>query len=96
MVNILLAPEDFTVPVVKDPDVYVVPLTFVLYDAIAEPYAIVGDTTTLNFDSPLIGFPYVVSYPILSVTVSDTEGLTDAGILQLIVLVFVPIVAPVL
>ena len=53
-----------------------------------------GVTTTLNFDKPLIGFPYVLSYPIASVTLTEHVGFTDAGMLHVMVFVAVPIVAP--
>jgi hypothetical protein len=88
--EIVIGPDDDKTPVVNVAVVYLTLFAVVVYEAIAEPYASVGVTVTLNFERPLTGFPYVSEYPVVSVTATVHVGFTLAGIAQLIVFVFVP------
>ena len=54
----------------------------------------VGVTTTLNFDKPFTGFPYVVAYPVGSLTLIEQVGLTLDGMEQEMVFVLVPTAVP--
>lgn len=88
------APAEFITSVVNDAVVYAFPPITVLYDAIGEPCDVVAFISTLNLDKPFKDVPKpLVSAP-TSVTVSEQEGFTDAGIAHDMVLLVVPISVP--
>ena len=79
---IVSVPDVFISPVVNDAVVYVAPFAVVLYEAIADPYEVVGVTVTENFDIPLMKPPYVSAYPVASVAVILQDGFTLVGIVH--------------